>query len=221
MRTGIAALAGLLVVLVSCSAETSPTSVAADSSTTTIEQTTTPQPVPTTEVSPTTATTVALTTVTAITSGFVVVPPLPLTPPEPLAGSDGGSGSGCAPGSDELPDGLWFGYVLDKDESSIDFDLACFYFGEIAWEIAALEGGEANNDFWIVNESDRLRTATLAPGAVAWSIAGDTSQGHSAFDLLNEWPRPGGYTECVGEFCGVWLYINDGLVTELVEQYIP
>ena len=77
--------------------------------------------------------------------GFGVVPPPSLTPPEPLEGSDGASGSGCAPGSDELPDGIWYVEVLEVEEQSLTADLACFYFGEIAWEIAALEGEEAND----------------------------------------------------------------------------
>ena len=153
--------------------------------------------------------------------GFGVVPPPSLTPPEPLEGSEGASGSGCAPGSDELPDGIWYVNVLEVEEQSLTADLACFYFGEIAWEIAALEGEEANNDFWIVNQSDRLRTLTFTSDAVAWSIAGDPSVGHSPLSLQSEWPQAGGYTDCPGEFCGVWVYVNEGVVTELVEQYIP
>ena len=34
-----------------------------------------------------------------------------------------------------------------------------------------------------------------------------------------DWERA--YAECPGEFCGVWLYVNDGVVTEIVEQYVP
>ena len=30
-----------------------------------------------------------------------------------------------------------------------------------------------------------------------------------------------GYIPCPGEFCSVWLYVNNGNVTEVLEQYLP
>lgn len=37
-----------------------------------------------------------------------------------------------------------------------------------------------------------------------------------------DWPvDPTGYTPCPGDFCGVWLFVNGGEVTEILEQYVP
>jgi hypothetical protein len=39
---------------------------------------------------------------------------------------------------------------------------------------------------------------------------------------FSDWPAdPAGYTPCPGDFCGVWLYVNGGNVTEILEQYVP
>jgi hypothetical protein len=48
----------------------------------------------------------------------------------PLPGSQGMLGSGCTPGSDRLPDGAWFGWVVDVEASEMTFDLACLQPGE-------------------------------------------------------------------------------------------
>ena len=54
-----------------------------------------------------------------------------------------------------------------------------------------------------------------------WTTAGDPTEGHSSISF-DEWPQEGiTYVECPGDFCGVWLYLNDGLITEIVEQYTP
>ena len=74
-----------------------------------------------------------------------------LFPADPLPGSEGASGSGCAPGAGPLPSGIWYGHILAAAPGAIEFDLACFYFGEIAWEVAAGVGEEANNDYWKPN----------------------------------------------------------------------
>jgi hypothetical protein len=29
------------------------------------------------------------------------------------------------------------------------------------------------------------------------------------------------YLECPGNWCLVWLYVNNGLVTDVVEQFVP
>ena len=145
-----------------------------------------------------------------------------LFPADPLPGSDGASGSGCAPGAGPLPSGIWYGHILAAAPGAIEFDLACFYFGEIAWEVAAGVGEEANNDYWIVNDNRLLRTVPLDAEAVVWSIPGDlTDLQPLRYDT--EWPPDWerAYAECPGEFCGVWLYVNDGVVTEIVEQYVP
>ncbi len=36
-------------------------------------------------------------------------------------------------------------------------------------------------------------------------------------------PGTGGtaFQECPSDHCAAWVYVNDGVVTELVEQYLP
>ncbi len=204
------------------SSETSPTATSAapvaDSTTTSAEVTTTLPPT-TTTADPTTTTTKAL----ASGPFLVVWEDLTLAPPSPLAGSEGASGSGCEPGGDELPDGIWFGYLLAEDPSNatIEFDLTCFYFGEAAWTKAAEEGEEANNDLWIVNQSDKIRTFEYPAKTTVWTITGDPNEGHFPRLLITEWPEASAYLDCPGENCGVWLYINDGRFNDIVEQYTP
>ena len=142
-----------------------------------------------------------------------------LFPPEPLPGNDGASGSGCAPGRDSLPDGIWFGLVTSPVENEMRFDLACFYFGDIAEEKAAAAGEEALGGFWIANANPAPRSISVAPSLPVYWITFDTE-----FDLaqFHDWRSdPSGYSNCPGSFCFVWIYVNGGSVTEVMEQYLP
>ena len=236
-RAAFLAVVGVLVG--SCSTTTplatttaqaaTPGSAMVDAVTSTMATPTTSSTLPTpatTSTSSTTTTAVTTTTTAEVPSSgpFVVVwEDLTLAPPSPLAGSEGASGSGCEPGGDELPDGIWFGYLLAEDPSNatIDFDLACLYFGEPAWTEAAEEGEEANNDLWIVNQSDKIRTLEYPAKATVWTITGDPTEGHFPRLLITEWPEASAYLDCPGKNCGVWLYINDGHFNNIVEQYVP
>ena len=146
-----------------------------------------------------------------------------LFPPPPIAGSERARGSGCAPGEGPLPDGVWFGLIPRKDVGSVDFDLACFYFGDVAYEIGRERDEEVNNDYIIVNDNPLLRTVPLHPSAIAWTIPYElTTLEPVAAD--GAWPPPDedvGFGLCPGPFCIAWLYVNDGVVTEIVEQYVP
>ncbi len=189
---------------------------ATDGSSTTSTSTTT-----TTTVSGTTTTTTVSGTTTTTSGPYRFDDPARLTPPDPLPGSEGAAGSGCAPGTDHLPDGVWYGYVEAIHAAAVDFDLACFYFGDIAWDKAAEVGEEAPNDVWIVNQNPRIRSVPVAADATVWSITGDPTAGHQPV-AFSDWPvAPDTYVPCPGEFCGVWLYVNGGVATEIVEQFLP
>jgi len=217
---GLVVIVSMVVLVAGCTTagtDTTTTTVASttSSSTTTSSTTTTSSPTTTTTTAPSTTTT------SATTVEFHPVPPIPLAPPDPLPGSDGASGSGCAPGSDDLPDGVWFVFLIENLPGSVRGDLACFWFGDIAYEVGEAAGVEVENDFYISNESDRIRTTPVAPDAVVWTLAGDTTEGHSSVPYA-DWPiGESTYVPCPGDFCTVWLYINDGVVTDIVEQYIP
>ena len=143
-----------------------------------------------------------------------------LAPPPPIEGSGGASGSGCSPG-DPMRDGVWFGFVHDISPTGIEIDIACFWFGEIAYEVGEADGEEINNSFYIQNQNELARRVPLGESPVVWTLAGDTTEGHSSipYDL---WPSDEStYVPCPGEYCGVWIYLNDGHITEVVEQYVP
>jgi hypothetical protein len=147
-----------------------------------------------------------------------------LSSPDALPGSDGALGSGCAPGAGALPDGIWYGYALSTkskfDETFIEFDLGCFYTGDVARE-KATAAGEEPLDYYIVNQDPTTREVPVDQGATVWSITGDPSEGLEAI-ALTDWPAAEPtYTNCLGSSCSVWLYVNGGVVTEVQEQYLP
>ena len=202
----------------------SATSVAAESTVATTVPPTTTEATATTTVAPTTtaATTTTTTqpTTTTTSGGPYVVGTPELQPLTPLPGSGGAGGSGCAPGSGPLPDGVWFGNVGGIGAASVDFDLACFYFGDIAYTEGAKDGEEVNNDYYVRNVSPALRTVPIATGAMVFEIDA------ASIGYLNvpfaDWPvDPAGYIACPSNWCGVWLFVNGGQVTEILEQYLP
>ncbi|MEN8234246.1 MAG: hypothetical protein ABFR89_04920, partial [Actinomycetota bacterium] len=152
-----------------------------------------------------------------------VTEPIGLAPPAPIPGNDGASGSGCYPGPGDLPDGIWYGYLLDRDGSTIDFDLACMYFGEAARAFAEASGTDADGDTVIMDHDTVIRTLTVASDATVWMVVGDAAQGrHGEFSFADEWTGDEStYASCPGEGCPVWIYINDGVVDAIVQQYLP
>jgi len=104
----------------------------------------------------------------------------------------------------------------------VDFDLMCFWFGPIAYQKAAAAGEEATDDYYIGNVNPKIRTVPVDPGAVAYRI--DNSGGPIAQVSMpyDQWrTTPALWMDCPGPGCIVWLYVNQGRVTELVEQYTP
>ncbi|MCJ7726437.1 MAG: hypothetical protein MUP76_08645 [Acidimicrobiia bacterium] len=183
----------------------------------TTEATTTTLPPATTEA--TTTTTVAPPTTADITyevdeSNFF---------PAPLPGSDQAAGSGCVVpgGSSTLTDGIWFGFVEAFTPGTLTFDLACFWTGDVA-EAKAIEDGEEAFDFYIRNQNPNTRQVPLAGSARVWFI--DASSGGVTMPTeipVTTWPHPDSFLMCPGDYCSVWLYVNDGKATALVEQYLP
>ncbi len=208
----------LAVMLVAGCGGGGDTTTTAAPSTTEAAPTTTAAAATTTTTVPTPTT--AEPTTTAAAGGPYAVEEPNVAPVEPLPGSEGASGSGCTPGTDALPDGIWFGYVTARSASAIDFDLACWYFGDIAYTEGAEDGEEVNNDYYVRNVNPTLRTITVDGSVPVYEInAGDISFNAVPFA---DWPLdPEGYIACPSDWCGVWLYVNDGNVTEIQEQYIP
>jgi len=181
--------------------------------------------VTTTTQPPASTTTAAASTTAASTTtepSFTVGSP-GLYPPDPLPGSAGANGSGCPPLSGALPDGVWFGKLLDASVAAVRFNPGCFYFGDAAAAAAAADGiADLPSPHYLRDPLPDTADLPAALGAVAYSIDKHADPlGFLTFSL-EEWPaRSGGYTLCPGEGCAVWLYVNGGRVTEIVEQYLP
>jgi hypothetical protein len=140
-------------------------------------------------------------------------------------------GSGCSPKSDVLPDGIWFGFVRDIDATTITFDLACFAVTEVP-------EGQENAPWSISNGSDRVRAVPVAESALvvcefadcdrAWiETGGDPPEVLEYVDwithvaeFLESWPQATEWSRGGGFGVLVWLYINDGLVTEVLEPVL-
>ena len=123
---------------------------------------------------------------------------------------------------------MWFGFIDGATNHAVMIDLACFFTGDAAVSASIADGqGVPPNDFYISNNSSTIRTGPRSQtGTAYWLDAtGDlTPQAIAMLDWPSGVPFGDGYQECSAVpmgFCAAWLYINDGIVTELIEQYLP
>jgi hypothetical protein len=122
-----------------------------------------------------------------------------------LPGAGGHYGSGCSPGSDTLPDGVWFGRVTTAEESKVAFDLMCFG-----------PGSEGPGD--ITNSNPKLRTVPVDPVAVVHRVTDDGLGWHAV--QYSTWLTIPASPFCV-DGCMHWLYVNNDVITEAVELWFP
>ena len=187
----------------------------------TSETTTTTSPVTTTTAPPATTTTAVATTTTAAPTP--TLPPFESDPANlfpPVFGDPGDPhGSGCVVDGDALTAGVWFGFAESVADGVITFDLACFFTGPAAVAAATADGEIGFDlDFYIRNQNPRVFTVPIDGSAEIWIVDGTTIE---SVLLAGPWPSAGSYLECPGEFCAVWLYVNGGVATGIVEQYLP
>lgn len=152
---------------------------------------------------------------TVVTIVYAPDDPYGFAMPDSLPGSDEAHGSGCAPGTNTLPDGIWFGYVTDRSADSLDFDLACIWTGDAAYRRTVEAGEEPIVGFWISNVNPKIRTARIASGTTVYHLAPSVAYTPLSYP---EWRRG----RCHGmeaRSCPVWLYVNGGRVTSIVEQF--
>lgn len=147
-------------------------------------------------------------------------------PPATPAASDrsaGALGSGCAPNADALPDGAWFGYATRWDATGIDFDLACFYVGDAAIAQATARNDEFANDYYLVNDATTIRRLDVAANGTAYrlSAAGGAALERTTYADLAANPGEASASFCPGEQCAIWVFVNDGVVTEVMLQFFP
>lgn len=219
-----------LLIIAGCGGTEDATSTTprGEPTTTTISVTTTTIAAPATTAAPATSTTTTRsTTTTTADKRYVVgepgVFPRPDTTTGPLPGSGGAGGSGCAPASTSLPDGIWFGFITARSDTSITFDLACFFFGPIAVEESVNDGVVDGGEIYIRNANPTLRTITVDSSVLVYEYFEDlTDTIEVPFDpvLFSHWPEDPSFPNlCPGESCGVWLFVNNGAVTEMLEQF--
>ncbi|HET7929149.1 MAG TPA: hypothetical protein VFM40_06300 [Actinomycetota bacterium] len=131
-----------------------------------------------------------------------------------------------------LQDGRHFGYVraVDVDADTIEFDLAYFLSGQEANDAYHAAGGTGPvpNDYFVVNDNPKLRTLVLAPDvrlrlldwnhccetffegdlalfAQAIEQQADVTDGDLIYRGQSQW----------------WVTVENGVVTEIEEQYSP
>jgi hypothetical protein len=133
----------------------------------------------------------------------------------------------------ELEDGRHFGWIKAIDPSgSMTFDLAYFYTGDEANQVAADRADETPvpNDYYIVNDNPKVRTLAIAPAAEIrvfdWNRCCDR---HLTVDLAtfaDVISNPDGNVEVDGHVYNgqtspYWITVDHGAVTEIEEQYLP
>jgi len=129
------------------------------------------------------------------------------------------SGSGCTPGTANLPDGEWFGYVASATADVVEFDLGCWFTGAAAADAASEDGEESPppNDYYIRNVSSEIRAVPAGEVVAVTQLA--TPGGPDTMTVTYaEWVS--GWNDRVWQ-PGVWLTVADSVVTAIVEQYQP
>jgi hypothetical protein len=194
MKTPILALASVLLLLAACSGD------GADETTTTVSTVTSTTGSPdTTNPAPATTSTSPVTTSTG-------------------AGLDP-EGSGCTPGTEDLPDGLWYGVADSIDADGIGFDLACWFSGDAASAAAAEDGEESPppNDYYVRNQNTQVRELPVdGATTVTWYPSGDPND--DVTGTFEDWAV---FLDERGFTLGVWVTVEDGVVSGIEEQWVP
>lgn len=135
--------------------------------------------------------------------------------PEP----DGPHGSGCTPSSEtSLPDGRWFGFAAETTDTSVAFDLACWFTGDARLAAAEEDGApEPLTDHYIRNNNELTRELPVADGATAtFYLSGDP--------LSREQGDFAAWRDVVvqrGDLFGVWVETSGGEIVTVEEQWTP
>jgi hypothetical protein len=153
---------------------------------------------PSTTAAAATTTTSTRTTTSTVPQAAWTVSVYGLTPTESLSGTDA-LGSGCAPGTDDLPDGVWFGWVKATGSDYVEFDLACLWPGRIQ--------PAASND------TTKLRYVATSFDTLVYPSSADPVS-------FGAWDGRASATENapgLPQVLPFWLFLNDGLITEMTE----
>ncbi len=235
MRRWMSLVVGIALVMAGCtSAGTSETTVVDGAETTVVETTVVPLTVapvttlltttsgPTTTAvappppPPTTAapgTTAGPTTTTIATVYEVEDANDPAYFPAPVQTGSDLFGSGCTPGPGPLPDGIWFGEIVDVGLNSFDFDLMCF---------APNPPGSTEEDGIgdITNSNPTLRTVPVNISAHVYVLDAAMNWMDMAYETWSAFPTLGNGCPPSCPLQG-WVYVNGGEATEITMVWTP
>lgn len=142
-------------------------------------------------------------------------------------------GGGLITTESPLGDGRHFGYVrsVDADGGAIEFDLAYFLSGEEAdqaYQEATGDTGPVPNDHFVVNDNPLLRTLTLAPDVrlrlLDWNHCCETFFDGDLALFAQAIREQADVTDRDLIYRGQsqwWITVENGVVTEIEEQYSP
>lgn len=182
---------------------------------------------------PTVAVLVALTAVACTSDSPTVAPgtdtasavPTTSSPsPEPTESGTASPSSSPTP-EPVIGDGRHFVFVKRTKGGNMTFDLAEFYTGEAANEIAGERGDEVPvpNDVYIVNDNPKLRTVPVAADATIRTLR--WSQCCDVFVELTYDEFAGYVAHPTDDFHGTsspyWIRVQGGEIVKVEEQYLP
>lgn len=175
----------------------STTTSSSSTTSTTIASTTT-----TTTVTTTSSSTASLATTTTSQGRYAVDVPTSRPPQQP--GSGDFFGSGCSPGTSSLPDGIWVGTIVGATATQVEFDLKC------------LSLPDEDDVAWITNANPALRMVPTDPRASVYRHIEGRYATAMPYELWYLDPQTVG--PCPPNGCwDVWIYVNDGAITEIVQ----
>lgn len=126
---------------------------------------------------------------------------------------DGTMGEGCSPQEGEsLADGSWFGFVIDYSPTSITVDVACVYGPETEQYSAFAQAEDSGTHHYVVvNDVVAERSVRLSEATEVYieDLDWDPTDPSAARHALDP--------EVVQEHRGVWVTVQDGRATAVVE----
>ena len=131
-----------------------------------------------------------------------------------------------------LEDGEHFGFIdkVSPAPETMVFDLAYFFTGDEANEVAASRGDEVPvpNDYYIVNDNPKLRKLALAPDVEIVLIDWNTCCDQTFLGDLDTFAEAmeGSFVEIDGQIYGgsgspYFVTVEDGVVVRIQEQFLP
>jgi hypothetical protein len=109
--------------------------------------------------------------------------------------------------------------VVSRGDESLAFDLACWFTGDGAILAAAEDGEESPppNDYYVRNANPETRSVPVASDIeVVFYPDGDPANEDTV--SYEEWVA---LVAQRGYELGVWLEVEEGVITEIREQWVP